>query len=162
MLDRELEVQSKLACTPAAEKVGNFFPANPWSVVCHTNIAQWSVLGIAARQQQDLHQCSGASFGRTPKCELVTRDMLWLIDGWWELGQSYWNKVNSWSTEVRGVLWLTSTSQHFIDVWQLRSGKCNFKAHLICLQSQKPLPVLSSRPATLKDRMNILVKLWDQ
>ena len=161
MLGRELQVQSKLACTPATEKVGNYFPANPWSIVCRTNIARWSILGIAARQKQDLHQCSGASFVRTPKCELVvTPGMLWLIAGWWELGQSYWNKVNSWSTEVRGILWLTSTSQHFIDVWQLRSGKCNFKAHLICLQSQKLLPVPSCRPATSKDRMNIPIKLW--
>lgn len=46
--DRELQVQSKLSCTPGTEKVGDYFLVNPLSVVHHTNIAQLSVLGIAA------------------------------------------------------------------------------------------------------------------
>lgn len=77
--DTELQVQSKLSCTPGTEKVGNYFLVNPLAVVCHINAAQLSVLGIAARQQQDLTQGSGTSFGRIPKCELiVTPDVLWL------------------------------------------------------------------------------------
>lgn len=77
--DTELQVQSKLSCTAGMEKVGNYFLVNPLAVVCHINTAQLSVLGIAARQQQDLTQGSGASFGRIPKRELiVTPDVLWL------------------------------------------------------------------------------------
>lgn len=77
--DTDLQVQSQLSRTPGTEKVGNYFPVNALSVVFHTNIAQLCVLGIAARQQQDLTQGSGASFGSIPKRELiVTPDVLWL------------------------------------------------------------------------------------